>query len=151
MTGSFFSMTPELGEDSGITDNATAISVLSALEGLKAPLPIFAPYVLPLSVVVLLGVFGLQPQGSARIGKLFGPIMTLWFVTIGVLGLAGLLLAVDEGIELNILGLNIGVDAAVPALKLPARFPMNPAPAVAGEIIQPNSERSRDGRIALTN
>jgi KUP system potassium uptake protein len=68
-----------------------AISVLSALEGLKAPLPAFAPYVLPLSVVVLLGVIGLQPQGSARIGKLFGPIMTLWFVTIGVLGLAGIL------------------------------------------------------------
>jgi len=68
-----------------------AISVLSALEGLKLPAPSIAPYVLPLSVMVLLGVFGLQPQGSARIGKLFGPIMTLWFVTIGVLGLLGIL------------------------------------------------------------
>jgi len=53
-----------------------AISVLSALEGIKTPLPAFAPYVLPLSVVVL-------------IGRLFGPVMTLWFVTIGVLGLIG--------------------------------------------------------------
>ena len=67
-----------------------AISVLSALEGIKAPLPAFAPYVLPLSVVVLVAVFALQPQGTARIGRLFGPIMTLWFVTIGVLGLLGI-------------------------------------------------------------
>jgi KUP system potassium uptake protein len=68
-----------------------AISVLSALEGIKAPVPDFAPYVLPLSVLVLIGVFGLQPQGSGRIGKLFGPIMTVWFVTIGLLGIHGIL------------------------------------------------------------
>jgi KUP system potassium uptake protein len=68
-----------------------AISVLSALEGLKGPVPDFAPYVVPLSVVVLLGVFAIQPLGSARIGKLFGPIMTVWFVTIGVLGITGIL------------------------------------------------------------
>jgi KUP system potassium uptake protein len=67
-----------------------AISVLSALEGLKDPLPSFAPYVLPLSVVVLIAVFALQPQGTARIGALFGPIMAIWFVVIGVLGLAGI-------------------------------------------------------------
>jgi KUP system potassium uptake protein len=67
-----------------------AISVLSALEGLKDPLPSFAPYVLPLSVIVLIAVFALQPQGTARIGALFGPVMTIWFVTIGVLGLAGI-------------------------------------------------------------
>jgi KUP system potassium uptake protein len=75
------------------TDGAItpAISVLSALEGIKAPVPEFAPYVLPLSVVVLIAVFGLQPHGSARIGKLFGPVMTVWFVTIGVLGLSGIL------------------------------------------------------------
>jgi KUP system potassium uptake protein len=68
-----------------------AISVLSALEGLKAPMPHFAPYVLPLSVLVLVAVFALQPQGTARIGALFGPIMTLWFVSIGLLGLLGVL------------------------------------------------------------
>src|ERR1700748_1928666 len=67
-----------------------AISVLSALEGIKAPVPEFAPIVLPLSVVVLIGVFGLQPLGSGRIGRLYGPIMTLWFVTIGVLGVHGI-------------------------------------------------------------
>ena len=68
-----------------------AISVLSALEGLKAPVPAFEPHVVTASLVVLVGVFGLQPLGSARIGKLFGPIMTLWFITIGVLGLTGIL------------------------------------------------------------
>ena len=67
------------------------ISVLSALEGLKDPLPSFAPYVLPLSVAVLIAVFALQPQGTARIGALFGPIMTVWFVVIGVLGIAGII------------------------------------------------------------
>ena len=67
-----------------------AISVLSALEGLKDPLPSFAPYVLPLSVAVLIGVFALQPQGTARIGALFGPIMTVWFIVIGLLGIAGI-------------------------------------------------------------
>ena len=68
-----------------------AISVLSALEGLKDPLPSFAPYVLPLSVIVLIAVFALQPQGTARIGALFGPVMTIWFVTIGLLGLAAII------------------------------------------------------------
>src|SRR5260221_12883063 len=65
-----------------------AISVLSALEGIQAPVPSFAPYVLPLSVVVLVGVFGLQPLGTARIAKLFGPAITLWFVTTGLLRLS---------------------------------------------------------------
>ena len=68
-----------------------AISVLSALEGLKLPLPGFAPYVLPAAVVVLIALFALQSQGTARIGRLFGPIMTVWFIVIGLLGLGGVL------------------------------------------------------------
>jgi len=68
-----------------------AISVLSALEGLKGPAPSFTPYVLPLSVLVLIALFAFQPQGTGRIGALFGPVMTLWFVTIGLLGIAGIL------------------------------------------------------------
>jgi len=68
-----------------------AISVLSALEGLKLPAPGIAPYVVPLSVAVLIGIFALQPQGSARIGKLFGPVMTVWFIVIGVLGFGGVM------------------------------------------------------------
>jgi KUP system potassium uptake protein len=68
-----------------------AISVLSALEGLKTPLPAIAPYIVALSALVLIGLFALQPQGSDRIGKLFGPIMTVWFVTIGALGISGII------------------------------------------------------------
>ncbi|HLH90061.1 MAG TPA: KUP/HAK/KT family potassium transporter [Xanthobacteraceae bacterium] len=67
-----------------------AISVLSALEGLKTAAPAIAPWVVTLAVAILVGLFALQPQGSGRIGKLFGPIMTLWFVTIAVLGVASL-------------------------------------------------------------
>jgi KUP system potassium uptake protein len=68
-----------------------AISVLSAIEGLKLPVPAIAPYVVPLSVAILVGIFALQPQGSARIGRLFGPVMTAWFVVIGVLGFGGVI------------------------------------------------------------
>src|SRR5689334_19617394 len=62
-----------------------AISVLSALEGTHVVLPGFSPYVLPVAVVILLGLFALQYQGTARIGRFFGPIMALWFVAIGLL------------------------------------------------------------------
>jgi KUP system potassium uptake protein len=68
-----------------------AISVLSALEGLKIAAPAIAPYIVTLAVAILVGLFALQPQGSARIGKLFGPIMTFWFLVIAVLGIIGLL------------------------------------------------------------
>ena len=68
-----------------------AISVLSALEGLKIPAPNIAPYIVMLSALVLVGLFALQSQGSERIGKLFGPIMTFWFITIGLLGLGGIM------------------------------------------------------------
>src|ERR1700685_3498971 len=68
-----------------------AISVLSALEGLKTPMPSIAPYIVDLSALILVGLFALQSQGTERIGKLFGPVMTVWFVTIGVLGLVGIL------------------------------------------------------------
>jgi len=67
-----------------------AISVLSALEGLKGPFPDISPYVAPLSVAVLIVLFAMQSQGTARISRLFGPIMTLWFIVIGALGLLGL-------------------------------------------------------------
>ena len=63
-----------------------AISVLSALEGLKTPAPAVAPFILPLAVIVLVGLFALQRKGTAVIGRLFGPVMLVWFLTIGVLG-----------------------------------------------------------------
>jgi KUP system potassium uptake protein len=67
-----------------------AISVLSAIEGLKMVAPSFAPYVLPTAVAVLIGLFAIQPQGTAAIGKAFGPIMAIWFVVIGALGVWGI-------------------------------------------------------------
>src|SRR6201981_950713 len=68
-----------------------AISVLSAVEGLKITTPAVASFVLPASVAILLALFAFQSQGTARIGRVFGPIMTLWFVCIGFLGLWGVL------------------------------------------------------------
>src|SRR6195256_1282382 len=67
-----------------------AISVLTALEGLNASTQIFKPYVLPMAVAILLGLFAIQSRGTAVVGKAFGPIMLLWFVTIAVLGIAGI-------------------------------------------------------------
>lgn len=70
-----------------------AISVLSALEGLDLVAPGLHPYVLPLAVVILLILFALQPQGTARIGRAFGPVMALWFSVLALLGIGGILRA----------------------------------------------------------
>jgi KUP system potassium uptake protein len=67
-----------------------AISVLSALEGLNMATPAFQPYVLPAAVVILLALFAIQSRGTATIGRWFGPVMLVWFVTIAVLGLVGI-------------------------------------------------------------
>ena len=65
-----------------------AISVLSAVEGLEVVTPTLKPYVLPICVVVLIGLFAMQRFGTALVGKMFGPVIVLWF---GVLALTGLL------------------------------------------------------------
>jgi KUP system potassium uptake protein len=67
-----------------------AISVLSAVEGLNIVAPSFTPYVLPTSVLILVALFFIQAQGTARIGRAFGPIMLIWFVTIALLGIWGI-------------------------------------------------------------
>ncbi|HXM02058.1 MAG TPA: KUP/HAK/KT family potassium transporter, partial [Chthoniobacterales bacterium] len=67
-----------------------AISVLSAVEGLNIATPAFQPYVLPAAVVILAALFAIQPLGTARIGKAFGPTMALWFLAIAVLGILGI-------------------------------------------------------------
>jgi len=67
-----------------------AISVLSALEGLSILTNWFDPYIVPLTVAILVLLFLVQPRGTERIGKMFGPIMAVWFVTIGVLGVWGI-------------------------------------------------------------
>jgi KUP system potassium uptake protein len=63
-----------------------AISVLSAMEGLKLVAPAFADFVLPVTLAILIGLFAIQRRGTASIGRLFGPVMVVWFVVIGVLG-----------------------------------------------------------------
>src|SRR4029453_687493 len=64
-----------------------AISVLAAVEGLQVETPFFEPYVVPIAVVILLLLFVFQQFGTHRVGGLFGPVMLLWFLTIGALGI----------------------------------------------------------------
>src|ERR1700723_3484240 len=68
-----------------------AISVLSALEGINVATVVLKPYVLPASLVILLALFAVQPRGTASIGRIFGPVMLLWFIVIAMLGLLGVM------------------------------------------------------------
>ncbi|MCE5182319.1 MAG: potassium transporter Kup [Betaproteobacteria bacterium] len=63
-----------------------AISVLSAVEGLKIATPAFEPYVIPITLAVLTGLFLFQRKGTASVGALFGPVMIVWFATLALLG-----------------------------------------------------------------
>ena len=63
-----------------------AISVLSAVEGLKVATPAFEPYVIPITIAIIIGFFSFQKFGTAGVARIFGPITFLWFVTIGILG-----------------------------------------------------------------
>ncbi len=67
-----------------------AISVISAVEGLEVATPAFKPFIVPITLVILTVFFYFQRKGTATIGSLFGPIMILWFVTIGALGIASI-------------------------------------------------------------
>jgi KUP system potassium uptake protein len=67
-----------------------AISVLSALEGLNMVTPAVQLYVVPAAVAILLALFAIQSQGTARIGHLFGPVMLVWFITIALMGISGI-------------------------------------------------------------
>ncbi|MGH8821458.1 MAG: KUP/HAK/KT family potassium transporter, partial [Rhodoferax sp.] len=64
-----------------------AISVLSAVEGLEIAAPHLKAYVIPIALAVLIGLFLVQKRGTAGIGAVFGPVMVLWFVVLGVIGL----------------------------------------------------------------
>ncbi len=64
-----------------------AISVLSAVEGLEVATPLFEPYVLPITCLILVMLFLAQRVGTGRVGRVFGPIMVVWFVTLTLLGL----------------------------------------------------------------
>jgi KUP system potassium uptake protein len=63
-----------------------AISVLGAIEGLEVATPLFRPYVVPVTVAILVGLFVIQRYGTHRVGGLFGPVMIMWFVVIAALG-----------------------------------------------------------------
>ena len=64
-----------------------ALSVLSAVEGLKIVTPAFEPYIVPLAVVILLALFAVQSRGTAKVAALFGPITLVWFIAIAIAGL----------------------------------------------------------------
>jgi KUP system potassium uptake protein len=68
-----------------------AISVLSAVEGLEVIAPPLQPYVVPCAVAILVGLFLIQSHGTARVGRLFGPIMAIWFATLAILGIVSIL------------------------------------------------------------
>src|SRR5438309_2298505 len=70
-----------------------AISVLSAMEGLKLVAPGFEKFIVPVTLVILIGLFVIQQRGTESIGRLFGPVMVVWFVVIGMLGAANIFLA----------------------------------------------------------
>jgi KUP system potassium uptake protein len=64
-----------------------AISVLSAIEGLEVATPLFQPYVVPVTIVILVALFVVQRRGTASVGAVFGPITLVWFIVLGALGL----------------------------------------------------------------
>jgi KUP system potassium uptake protein len=78
-----------------------AISVLSAVEGLHIGTTMFDPYVVPIAVGVLLGLFAFQSRGTAAVGRFFGPITMLWFIAIGAAGIYGIVRAPEIFAALN--------------------------------------------------
>ena len=68
-----------------------ALSVLSAVEGLEVATPAFKPYVVPISLGILAGLFLFQRKGTASVATLFGPVMMFWFATLGILGVWNIL------------------------------------------------------------
>ena len=65
-----------------------AISVLSAVEGLTVATPFFTPYVIPIALIILVGLFAIQSSGSGAVGRVFGPVMLAWFAVLAAAGLA---------------------------------------------------------------
>jgi KUP system potassium uptake protein len=67
-----------------------AITVLSAVEGLNVATPLFEPYVVPIALAILFVVFWIQQYGTHNVGRLFGPVMVIWFAVLSVLGIASI-------------------------------------------------------------
>ena len=68
-----------------------AISVLSAVEGLSVATHVFEPFIVPITVAILIALFLVQHRGTSGIGTIFGPIMIVWFTLIAILGLPPIL------------------------------------------------------------
>ncbi len=89
-----------------------AISVLSAVEGLEVATPFFTPFVLPITVAILIGLFLFQRRGTEGVGKIFGPMTLIWFATLGILGISwivrqpGVLVAANPLYGLNFFARN---------------------------------------------
>ena len=78
-----------------------AISVLSAVEGLEIAVPGMATYVIPLSLVILIALFMIQRHGTSVVGKFFGPVMMVWFTSLGLLGIFNILQAPGILVAIN--------------------------------------------------
>jgi KUP system potassium uptake protein len=78
-----------------------AISVLSAVEGLNVATPLFEPYVIPITLLLLLGLFLIQRHGTGTVGGLFGPVMALWFTVLALLGIWEIVQAPEILLALN--------------------------------------------------
>jgi len=78
-----------------------AISVLSAIEGLEVAAPVLQPYVVPLTVLVVIALYALQSHGTGGIGKWFGPVMLVWFLALAVMGIINILKAPEILAALN--------------------------------------------------
>jgi len=63
-----------------------AISVLSAMEGLQIATPFFEPFIIPITIAILFALFYFQKNGTAKVGMVFGPVILVWFITLGILG-----------------------------------------------------------------
>ncbi|MBI2256639.1 MAG: potassium transporter Kup [Proteobacteria bacterium] len=92
-----------------------AISILSAVEGIEVARPEMAQWVVPITIAIVIGLFAVQSRGTGAVGALFGPIVMVWFTTLGVLGLTQILqhpqilLAVSPHYALSFLFHNIGI------------------------------------------
>jgi KUP system potassium uptake protein len=78
-----------------------ALSVLSAIEGIKVDAPSLEPYIVPITVVILLALFAVQSRGTARVAAFFGPIMLIWFLVIGIAAVPAILRRPDVLQALN--------------------------------------------------
>lgn len=78
-----------------------AVSILSAMEGIAIAAPEFDNFIVPLAVVILTGLFAIQRHGTGTVGKVFGPVMIVWFTTLGLLGMRGILASPEVLLAFN--------------------------------------------------